>query len=84
MPLFKFKFKKIFFSFTKMFSYFKNHYLILKNVFYFRTLLLKIRTDFTENDFYSVLCFRIMYHNLYLNIYNFPNILYSLSILHVT
>ena len=26
-----------------------------------------------------MLCFRIMYYNLYLNIYNFPNILYPIN-----
>ena len=28
---------------------------------------------------YILLCFRIMYYNLYLNIYNFPNILYPIN-----
>ena len=32
-----------------------------------------------ENILRSVLCFRIMYYNLYLNIYNFPNILYPIN-----
>ena len=27
----------------------------------------------------NMLCFRIMYYNLYLNIYNFPNILYPIN-----